>query len=300
MIVSEVFFTLSQPAISEGNKQVWLVRMAGAEFEHQQTFLAAVSLVRQAGLTIKEAFTAPKVVSVKSEPTDLVTATDKQVEEALRQGLADLLPQAAFVGEESTNEGVELTSQPTWVVDPLDGTSNFVHGNPHLCVILGLLVNKEVQFCIVFNPILGQEWTARRGCGADYNGTRIQVSGCTKLDRALLVQQTTPVVGEAVEAVRLANLATFLPLVQGLRVTGSSGIDLAYLAMGAVDVFFHFGHHIWDYAAASLLVEEAGGVVGDPGGGPLDFLARRCLAAASPQLFAQTVPRISLLDLGRD
>ena len=279
---------------------MWLVRMGEAEFEHQQTFLAAVSLVRQAGLIIKEAFTAPKVVSVKSEPTDLVTTTDKQVEEALRHGLAELIPQAAFIGEESTSHGLELTSQPTWVVDPLDGTSNFVHGNPHLCIILGLLVNKEVQFCIVFNPILDEEWTARRGCGAEYNGNRMQVSGCTQLNKALLVQQTTPVVSAAVQAVRLANLATFLPLVQGLRVTGSSGIDLAYLAMGAVDVFFHFGHHIWDYAAASLLVEEAGGVVGDPGGGNLDFLARRCCAAASQKLFAQTVPIISMLDLGRD
>ena len=135
---------------------MWLVRMGEAEFEHQQTFLAAVSLVRQAGLIIKEAFTAPKVVSVKSEPTDLVTTTDKQVEEALRHGLAELIPQAAFIGEESTSHGLELTSQPTWVVDPLDGTSNFVHGNPHLCIILGLLVNKEVQFCIVFNPILDE------------------------------------------------------------------------------------------------------------------------------------------------
>ena len=128
----------------------------------------------------------------------------------------------------------------------------------------------------------------------------MKVSGCTELSKALLVQQTTPVVSEAVRSVRLTNLATFLPLVQGLRVTGSSGIDLAFLAMGAVDAFFHFGHHIWDYAGPALLVEEAGGVVMDPSGSKLDPLARRSLAASSVHLANQLLRHVTLLDLGRD
>lgn len=210
------------------------------------------------------------------------------------------MAEAAFIGEESSGEGVELTDRPTWVVDPLDGTTNFVHRNPHICIILGLLVDKQVQFCVVFNPILDQEWTARLGHGSYYNGSRMLVSGCSRLSSALLVQQTSPVVSPAVEAVRLQNIATFLPRVRGIRVTGSSGIDLAYLAMGAVDAFFHFGHHVWDYAAASLLVTEAGGVMLDPGGGALDLLARRSLAAATPALAKEMLPHIVLLDLGRD
>ena len=270
------------------------------DFSYQKEFLGSLALVHKCGNIIKEAFFKPKVISVKTEATDLVTQTDKEVEEVLRKGLSLLLPSAPFVGEESSGKGVVLGSEPTWVVDPLDGTSNFVHSNPNLCIILCLLVDKKAQFCIVFNPILNQEWSARRGYGADYNRTPMQVSGCTELSKALLVQQTTPVVSEAVRAVRLTNLATFLPLVQGLRVTGSSGIDLAFLAMGAVDAFFHFGHHIWDYAGPALLVEEAGGVVMDPSGGELDPLARRSLAASSPALANQLLKHLTLLDLGRD
>ena len=270
------------------------------DFSYQREFLGSVALVHKCGNIIKDAFFKPKVISVKTEPTDLVTQTDKEVEEVLREGLALLLPTAPFVGEESSGSGLLLGNDPTWVVDPLDGTSNFVHGNPNLCTILCLLVDKKAQFCIVFNPILNQEWTARRGFGAHYNGTPMHVSSCKELHKALLVQQTTPVVSDAVRSIRLKNLATFLPLVQGLRVTGSSGIDLAYLAMGAVDAFFHFGHHIWDYAGPALLVEEAGGVVMDPSGSELDPLARRSLAASSTVLAEQLLVHITLLDLGRD
>ena len=270
------------------------------DFSYQREFLGSVALVHKCGNIIKDAFFKPKVISVKTEPTDLVTQTDKEVEEVLREGLALLLPTAPFVGEESSGSGLLLGNDPTWVVDPLDGTSNFVHGNPNLCTILCLLVDKKAQFCIVFNPILNQEWTARRGFGAHYNGTPMHVSSCQELNKALLVQQTTPVVSDAVRSIRLKNLATFLPLVQGLRVTGSSGIDLAYLAMGAVDAFFHFGHHIWDYAGPALLVEEAGGVVMDPSGSELDLLARRSLAASSTILAEQLLAHITLLDLGRD
>ena len=270
------------------------------DFSYQREFLGSVALVHKCGNIIKDAFFKPKVILVKTEPTDLVTQTDKEVEEVLREGLALLLPTAPFVGEESSGSGLLLGNDPTWVVDPLDGTSNFVHGNPNLCTILCLLVDKKAQFCIVFNPILNQEWTARRGFGAHYNGTPMHVSSCKELNKALLVQQTTPVVSDAVRSIRLKNLATFLPLVQGLRVTGSSGIDLAYLAMGAVDAFFHFGHHIWDYAGPALLVEEAGGVVMDPSGSELDPLARRSLAASSTVLAEQLLVHITLLDLGRD
>ena len=271
------------------------------DFSYQREFLGSVALVHKCGNIIKDAFFKPKVISVKTEPTDLVTQTDREVEEVLRNGLALLLPTAPFVGEESSGSGlVVLGNDPTWVVDPLDGTSNFVHGNPNICIILCLLVDKKAQFCIVFNPILNQEWTARRGFGAHYNGTPMHVSSCTELNKALLVQQTTPVVSDAVRSIRLKNLATFLPLVQGLRVTGSSGIDLAYLAMGAVDAFFHFGHHIWDYAGPALLVEEAGGVVMDPSGSELDPLARRSLAASSTILVEQLLAHVTLLDLGRD
>ena len=257
-------------------------------------------MVRMCGALLKEAFLAPKVATVKSEAGDLVTETDKRLEQKLREGLLLLLPQAAFIGEETSGGGVELGEGATWLVDPLDGTTNFVHGNPQICIIVGLLVDGLTQFCIVINPVLSQEWTARLGHGARYNGAPMLVSGCTELGSALLVQQVNPKVSREVEEARLANLATFAPLVRGTRVSGSTGLDLAYLAMGAVDAFFHFGHHIWDYWATALLVVEAGGQVLDLAGGKLRPLARRSLAAATPQLARQVVERVRLVHLGTD
>ena len=124
------------------------------DFFYQKEFLGSLALVHKCGNIIKDAFFKPKVISVKTEPTDLVTKTDKEVEEVLRSGLSLLLPNAPFVGEETSGKGVVLGDDATWVVDPLDGTSNFVHSNPNLCIILCLLVNKKssVLHCLQPNP----------------------------------------------------------------------------------------------------------------------------------------------------
>jgi myo-inositol-1(or 4)-monophosphatase len=267
-----------------------------AEFEF------ALELVKRCGKTIEAAFSAEKRVTEKSVANDLVTETDQEVERALIGGLRESFPSTRFIGEESTagGEPVQLTEEPTWVIDPIDGTTNFVHSNPQICTILGFMVKREVQFAIVHAPILGQTWTARKGEGAFCNGRRIQVSGCTELGKALLVQEMGATDPAKVKMV-LANMATFIPKVRSVRAFGSAGLNLAYLAQGSVDVYFEYGFHIWDYAAPSLLVREAGGVVMDPTtGGEVDWLARRVLAAASPALAAAVQPNITGIDLARD
>lgn len=130
-----------------------------------------------------------KTVQIKSHPTDFVTETDQQVEKLLMDGIRKKYPDHEFIGEEESSDGkkVVLTDSPTWIIDPIDGTMNFVHSFPHSAVSIALLINKVTEIGIVFNPVLGQKFTARRGQGAFYNGQRIHVSEERDLSKALIM-----------------------------------------------------------------------------------------------------------------
>jgi len=261
----------------------------------------ALKVVKQGGQIIKEAFHREKRVTEKSSPTDLVTETDQEVERVLIQGISEKFPDHRFIGEESVagGSGCELTDLPTWVIDPIDGTTNFVHSNPNICTILAFMVEKEVEFSIVLNPILDQLWTARRGQGAHFNGKKISVSGCADLSKAILIQEVGSATPDRVDMLT-TNVQTFIPKVRSLRAYGSAGINLVYLAMGSVDAYFEMGFHIWDYAGPALIVREAGGVVKDVSGGEVDYLARNIAAAASPQLLQQIIPNIKTIKMTPD
>ncbi|XP_023340872.1 inositol monophosphatase 1 [Eurytemora carolleeae] len=264
-------------------------------------FEFALEIVKKVGEIIKNAFLRDKVVTEKSSATDLVTETDQEVERVLIKGLENKFPNYRFIGEESVAGGLkcELTHDPTWVIDPIDGTTNFVHSNPHICTILAFMVEQEVEFSIVYNPILDQLWTARRGKGAFYNGAKIQVSSCKSLGSAILVQEVGSATPDRVNMLT-TNSTTFIPRVRSIRSYGSAGINLVYLAMGSVDAYFEMGFHIWDYAGPSLIVREAGGVVQDVSGSKIDYLARNILAASTPELIEQIRPNISTITMERD
>jgi len=268
---------------------------------YQEEFEFSLELVKSCGELIKNAFYGEKRVSEKSSATDLVTETDQMVEKMLIEGLREKFPDTRFIGEESVagGEKCELTSDKTWIIDPIDGTTNFVHSNPHVCTILGFMVDKKVLFGIVYNPVLDQLWTARAGQGAYYNGKKITVSACSELDKSLLVQEMYDSSPAKLKMVN-TNLQTFIPKVRSVRAYGSAGINLAYLAMGAVDAYFDSGFHIWDYAAPCLIVTEAGGVAMDITGGEVDYLARRMLAASSRDLANKIIPLITSVPMERD
>jgi myo-inositol-1(or 4)-monophosphatase len=130
-----------------------------------------------------------KTVQIKSHPTDFVTETDQQVEKLLMNGIRSKFPDHRFIGEEESSEGkkVELTDAPTWIIDPIDGTMNFVHSFPHSAISIALLVGKVTEIGIVFNSVLGQKFTARRGQGAFYNGKQIHVSEERDISKALVM-----------------------------------------------------------------------------------------------------------------
>ncbi|XP_063853239.1 inositol monophosphatase 1-like isoform X2 [Scylla paramamosain] len=258
--------------------------MDSAEIE--QCFEVALGLVKEAGQVVREAIKKQKTIETKSCNVDLVTESDKAVEKLLIEGLAKAFPSHKFIGEESTAAGAKcvLTHDPTWIIDPIDGTMNFVHSLPYTCVSVGLWAGKEALVGIIFNPVLDQMFTAKKGQGAYLNGERIRVSGQKDLSQALIfAEMGTSRDPEKVKTV-LTNLTTLMPRAHGLRDCGSAAVSMAYIAAGFADILFHYGLGPWDMAAGALLVWEAGGVVYGLEGGPFDLMRRRVLCASSPEL----------------
>lgn len=231
----------------------------------------------------------------KSGDIDLVTETDQEVEKLLVKGLSSRFPSHMFIGEEDSADGVKvkLTNNPTWIIDPVDGTMNFVHGFPHSCVSIALLVDKVPEIGIVYNPMFNQRFTARRGQGSYYNGKKLEVSGQKDLSKALIISEYgTSRDTEKLQAV-VANFKVMAEKAHGIRVLGSAALNMCHVAMGCADANYEMGLHAWDMAAGDLIVREAGGVVIDPSGGPLDIMSRRVLAASSTELAQEIVKHLT-------
>ncbi|KAJ7364963.1 Inositol monophosphatase 2 [Desmophyllum pertusum] len=161
------------------------------EQEIQEYFDAVVNVAREAGKVVYEAFHKEKTIDTKSCGTDLVTETDKYVEELIIGTLSEKFPSHSFIGEESVSAGKKcsLTNNPTWIIDPIDGTTNFIHRYPMVAVCIGLAINKKVEIGVVFNPIKDEMYTSRRGSGAFCNGKQIHCTGATDLSKALVITE---------------------------------------------------------------------------------------------------------------
>lgn len=267
-----------------------------------QCYEVVVKLSKEGGQLIRERIWSQKTVEFKSCDIDLVTETDKQVEELFISNLKLKFPDHRFIGEESTAAGIkcELTDDPTWIIDPVDGTMNFVHGYPNVCVSVALWVNKVAEIGIVYNPVLELFFSARRGQGAFLNGNPIHVSHENELSKALIGFEFGA--SRDVERMKmvLENVNILMQRVHGLRSTGSCAQNMAMVALGGTNANFEFGIHAWDMAAGYLIVTEAGGVVIDPAGGSFDVLSRRYLCAGSQELADELVKIIKQIYPERD
>lgn len=230
---------------------------------------AALDAVRQAGRVVREGFAAAKTVRFKG-PIDLVTETDLAVEALLRERLAAVVPEADFYGEESAQGGVP--QGPCWIVDPVDGTTNYAHGLQHVAVSVALWQEGRPVFGAVHLPVLDELFWAVAGGGAYLGERRLAVSPEERLERSLVATGFPYTVTE--RAHELAGiLARVLPRCQGIRRLGSAATDLAYVAAGRFEGFYEAGLKPWDVAAGWLLVEEAGGRVSDALGAPYSWAA---------------------------
>jgi len=215
--------------------------------------------VLEAGALIREHNSRPRKIRHKSSIKDLVTETDGAVEAMLRQSLGAILPQAGFLGEEGSPR-LGLAGL-TWVVDPVDGTTNFAHGVPFMATSVALCLDGQPLLGIVNLPLLGELFSAMKGSGAHMNGAAIHVSEIGELDAAL-VATGFPYRIEEHKAAILRQLSFAMPATQGVRRAGAAALDLAFVACGRYDGFFEFALNAWDTAAGVLLIEEAGGRVG--------------------------------------
>lgn len=239
-----------------------------------ELLLEVEDLARKAGEIILADRKASPQVMFKGR-IDLVTETDLAVEKFLKENLARLLPRAAFLAEESA-AGAGL-SDPAWVIDPLDGTTNFAHNLPFVATSIGLWSEGRIILGVVNCPFLGECFTARREGGAFCNGEPIAVSGADSLERSLLATGF-PYNFEGREDLLLTRLARTLPRVQGMRRCGAAAVDLAYVAAGRFDAYYEGWLAPWDSAAGWLLVEEAGGRVSALNGAPYDLYSPHILA----------------------
>jgi len=205
---------------------------------------------------------------------DMVTQIDLAAEAAIRQVLAVHTPDVPVLAEEG---GGAWQAQTRWIVDPLDGTTNYVHGYPSYAVSIALEVDGALEAGCVFDAVNGVPYTATRGQGAWCEGERISVSDTAELGRALLVTGFPYDRREHVDRY-LHYVRRFLIESQGLRRAGAAAMDFVALAAGRVDGYWEFGLNPWDVAAGVLLVSEAGGQVSDMEGGDLSLQAPRLLA----------------------
>ncbi|RZA14293.1 MAG: inositol monophosphatase [Lysobacteraceae bacterium] len=206
---------------------------------------------------------------VEKDRMDYASDVDEQAEKAVIKELRKAYPDAAFLGEEG---GVQGKGNAVFVIDPLDGTSNFLHGLPHWCVSIALVENGEPHHGVIFDPLRNELFTASRGSGAVLNDKRIRVSERKDLAGAMLGTGFPPRERERAPA-QLECVRELLRSAEDIRRTGSAALDLAYVACGRFDGYFEAGLKPWDIAAGVLLVREAGGRVADFRGaatGPMD------------------------------
>ena len=209
---------------------------------------------------------------------DLVTEVDVAVERMFREMVAERFPAHQVVAEELG--GVEaVRSRHCWVFDPLDGTTNYAHGLPIFCASLGLEIDGRVEVAAIYDPTRRELFTAERGGGAYLNGAPLRVSNASALIEALLVTGFPYDIHEAADEV-LGLFGEFVRRARAVRRLGSAALDMAYVAAGRFDAFWEDNLKPWDVAAASLLVEEAGGLVSGTDGSPFRVRSGHVLAAA--------------------
>lgn len=219
----------------------------------------------------------------KKGPADFVSIADKKAEEVLVKELQKARPGFGFILEENgTIEGSDTSN--TWIIDPLDGTTNFLHGIPHFAISIALMRDNDLFAGVIYNPVTDELYWAEKGQGAFLNGRRLRVSGRAHMAEGLFATGV-PFLGMDKDARFLERLESVMKVSSGIRRFGSAALDLAYVAAGRYDGFWECGLQPWDMAAGIVLVREAGGFVSDIDG-KRKMLDNGTVVAASDKLHA--------------
>lgn len=221
----------------------------------------AVRAARAAGNVITRGFENRSDLDIQTKGAqDFVTKIDKEAEFTIISKIQQSFPEHSFIGEEGTN--IKNNEEFTWVIDPLDGTSNFIAGIPHFAVSIALLHNGKLDQGVVFDPIRGELFAASKGAGAQLNGYRVRCSKAKDLSNTILAT-ALPFRDKTNLQQSLVSFAKVFKDAGDIRRSGSAALDLAYVAAGRYDGYWETGLKAWDMAAGELLVKEAGGLVTD-------------------------------------
>jgi myo-inositol-1(or 4)-monophosphatase len=248
----------------------------------------AVKAARAAGGIINRAsMDLDRLHVTTKSPNDFVTEVDQAAETAIIDTLLAAYPGHAILAEESGNSRGARDSEYVWIIDPLDGTTNFIHGLPVYAVSIALAHRGQVQQAVVYDPTRNDLFFASKGRGAFLNDRRLRVSKRTRMAESLIGTGFPFRKGDNFKRY-LKIFEAVMPHCAGLRRPGAAALDLCYVAAGYYDGFFETGLSPWDVAAGSLLVTEAGGLVGNFTG-DADFLYQREVIAGNPKIYAQMV-----------
>jgi myo-inositol-1(or 4)-monophosphatase len=248
----------------------------------------AIKAARAAGAIINRASLDLESLTVSAKsPNDFVTEVDRLAEEAVIETLLTAFPSHGILAEESGRRHGVADSDFVWIIDPLDGTTNFIHGFPVYAVSIALAVRGSVQQAVVYDPARNDLFFASKGRGAFLNNRRLRVSKRTRLAESLIGTGFPFRKGDNFERY-LRMFDAVMHRCAGLRRPGAAALDLCYVAAGWYDGFFETGLNPWDMAAGSLMITEAGGLVGNFTG-EADYLYQREVVAGNPKVYAQLV-----------
>lgn len=220
---------------------------------------------------------------------DFVSNVDRESERIIADALHQAFPDHGVRGEEGGQ--IYPEGETNWVIDPLDGTLNFVRGIPHYCISIAAMKGRRVEHGVILDPVRNEEFVASRGKGAQLNGKRIRVTTPTRLDDSVIGTGIPPHSINRHNAAYMAMLEDFTAQCVGVRRLGSAALDLAYVAAGRFDGMFEMGLSLWDVAAGVLLVNEAGGFTGDFAGGDTHLTSGN-IVAANQRLFKTMIQTI--------
>ena len=248
----------------------------------------AIKAARAAGVIINRAALDVESVRVSQKmANDFVTEVDQASENIIIDTLLTAYPDHGILVEESGQTRGNPQSEHVWIIDPLDGTTNFIHGFPFYCISIALQSKGRIEQAVVYDPTRNDLFTSTRGRGAFMNDRRLRVSKRIRLQECL-ISTGFPFRPDDDYAAYLKLMSEVMKRTAGLRRPGAAALDLAYVAAGFSDGFFETGLHPWDMAAGSLLITEAGGLVGNFTG-DADYLHQRECMAANPKIYAQLV-----------
>ena len=253
----------------------------------------ALRAARKAADFILLSFHRPDQFQIEQKSSkDFVTNIDRTAEDIIIEQIRTTYPNHNILAEESGDKTQTDQSEYTWIIDPIDGTMNFIRGIPHFAVSIGIRKGKHLEHGIILDPINQEEYVASRGYGATLNAKKMRVANRETLDEALIASGiAASSVSERLDFY-IEKFKEFTRICQSVRSTGSAALDLAYVASGKTDGFWHPDLKPWDIAAGVVLVREAGGFIGDFMGGE-NFYETGDIIAANPKCFKAIVQKLS-------